>query len=110
MAWIVMKRIICRNRIVMHMRVCVRSASIAYFFVQNADPDAAGRNHLSEPSGVVLRPTFQRNKQNFALETNTPMEISGMVTQFDRVAYRARFEAHPSLRGRANHYRAPAVH
>jgi hypothetical protein len=109
MALVVMKRIICLNRIVMHMRVCARSPAVTYFFVENADTDATSGNHLSETSGVVLGPTFQRNKQNFALETDTPMEISGVVAQFDRVAYRARFEAHPSLRGRANNYRATAV-
>jgi hypothetical protein len=106
---VVRKRIICGNLIVMHTRVCALSAAVTYFFVQNADTDATGGNHLSETSGVVLGPTFQCNKQNFALETDTPMEISGVVAQFDRVAYRARFEAHPSLRGRANNYRATAV-
>src|SRR5260370_14802001 len=83
-ALVVMKRIICRNRIVMHIRVCARSAAVTYFFVQNADIDATGGNHLSETSGVVLRPTFQRNNQNFASETDTPMEISSVVAHLDR--------------------------
>jgi hypothetical protein len=108
-AMVVMKRIICGNRIVMHMRVCALSAAVTFFNVQNADTDATRGNHLSETSGVVLGPTFQRNKQNFALETDTPMQISGVIAQFDRVAYRARFEAHPSLRGRTNHDRALAI-
>jgi hypothetical protein len=106
---VVMKRIICGNRIVMHMRVCALSAAVTFFYVQNADTDATRGNHLSETSGVVLGSALQRNKQNLALESNTPMQISGVIAQFDRIAYRARFEAHPSLRGRTNNDRALAI-
>src|SRR5277367_1204940 len=80
-----------------------RGASTAVtIFVQNTDADPALRNHLSKPGRVVLGPALQRDKQNLALETDAPMQVSGMIPQFDGVADRARLEPHPSL-GRGAH-------
>ncbi len=88
---IVMKMILFSDRAFIDLRAAF-DAPVPHFFVQNADADAARGDHLAEARGVVLGPAFQRNKQDLALEANPPMQISGVIAQFDRIAYRTRLD------------------
>jgi hypothetical protein len=105
----VVKMIVCSGTVVIHWPAVFVGTLVAFLFIQNADADAARGNHLAKPGSVVLGPAFERNEQNLALETDAPMKISGVIAQFDGIADRARFEAHPSLSGRANDDRALAI-
>src|SRR6185437_16466271 len=77
-------------------------AAAIVFLVQNADTDSASRNHLAKLVGVVLGLALECDKQTLALEADPPMQVSGVIAQFDGVADRAWLKAHPSL-GRGAH-------
>ena len=86
-----------------------RGASTAVtIFIQNTDAYTTLRNHISKPGRVVLGPALQRDKQNLTLEADTPMQVSGMIPQFDGVADQ-RGSGHPSLGRGAHDDRAFAV-
>jgi hypothetical protein len=95
---------------VMNMRMDVMATVIALVFVEHTDADPARRNQLFDPGYVILRPSFERNEQNFAIEANTPMKISRMITELDGIADRAWFEAQPALRGGPHHDCTIGIH
>jgi hypothetical protein len=103
------KPVFCGCRTVNHLRSFFAGVPIAFIFVQNADADPARGDHLSKPSRVIFGPALQRDKQNLALETNTPTQIPGVIAELDGVSDRARLEAQPSFRGRADDDRALAI-
>src|SRR5947209_16204258 len=84
--------LLCNGWAIDYLAGRLGAPAVAFLFFQNTDGDAVRGYHLSQPRGVVFRPAFQRNEENLALETYPPMQVAGVITEFDRVTDRARFE------------------
>src|SRR5260221_3090881 len=80
--------------------------AVVLFLIQDTDGDPPCRNHRVETRRIILEPAFHCHEQHLALKANSPLQISGVVAQFYRVADGARLQPHPSL-GRRPHNDGP---